>query len=133
MICEVGRLVRDGDYRVVLTTAGAERKVYSNAIAFYTGDKEDTIVDIEAWGAKAEFLNKHFSKGAALTVSGLLRKKTWQNSEGENRTKLYILVSEVFFVPGSGKSSSSERSSEDNAAVKAYQEALASSDTDVPY
>ena len=70
--------------------------------------EETTYVDIDAFGAQAEVLEKYCQKGSPLFIEGRLRLEQWQNSNGENRSKLSIVLENFQFIGGRGDSASSE-------------------------
>jgi single-strand DNA-binding protein len=72
--------------------------------------EETTYVDIDAFGAQAEVLEKYCQKGSPLFIEGRLRLEQWQNSNGENRSKLSIVLENFQFIGGRGDSASSESS-----------------------
>lgn len=50
------------------------------------------------WNKQAENLVKYQSKGSLIAVEGSNRVDKYQNSEGENRYKHYILVNNIQFL-----------------------------------
>lgn len=68
--------------------------------------KEETcFVDLVAYGRSAETLNQYMSKGRSLLVEGRLRYRKWTDKEGQNRSKLDVLVESFQFLgqPGVGR------------------------------
>jgi single-strand DNA-binding protein len=66
--------------------------------------EETTFVDCEAWGRTAETMSRYLSKGRPVFIEGRLRLDQWQDKEGNNRSKLKVVVENFQFVdsPGAG-------------------------------
>ena len=68
--------------------------------------KEDvTFVDCEAWERRAEVINQYLRKGRPFFVEGRLKLDKWQDKEGNNRSKLKVVVEAFEFIdskPGGG-------------------------------
>lgn len=63
--------------------------------------EETTFVDIDAFGAQAETIQKYCTKGSGLFVEGRLRLDQWQDkTSGENRSKLGVVLEGFQFVGG---------------------------------
>lgn len=65
-----------------------------------TGEWEDVpnFFDVVVWGARGESLARFLSKGSKVVISGRLRWSQWQNSEGQNRSKVEIVAEDVEFM-----------------------------------
>ncbi len=68
------------------------------------GEKQEdtTFVDCEAWGRTAEVLNQYLRKGRPVYVEGRLRLDQWQDKEGNNRSKLKVVVETFQFIDSRG-------------------------------
>lgn len=65
--------------------------------------KEDVCyVDVDAFGRQAETINQYMSKGRAILIEGRLRFRQWTNKEGQNRSKLSVVVENFTFLGGGG-------------------------------
>lgn len=66
------------------------------------GDRreETTFVDCEAWGRQAEVMAQYLSKGRPVFIQGRLKLDTWQDQQGQNRSKLKVVVENFQFVGG---------------------------------
>jgi len=61
--------------------------------------KENThYIDCECWAKTAEMINAHYKKGDGMLLRGSLKQDRWQNSEGQNRSKLMVRIQEVVFT-----------------------------------
>ena len=59
---------------------------------------ETTFVDCEAWGRTAEVMSQYLSKGRPVFVEGRLRLDQWQDQQGQNRSKLKVVIETFQFV-----------------------------------
>jgi len=68
--------------------------------------EDTTFVDCEAWGRTAETMSRYLTKGRPVFIDGRLRLDQWQDKEGNNRSKLKVVVENFQFVdsPGGGGS-----------------------------
>jgi single-strand DNA-binding protein len=64
--------------------------------------EETTFVDCEAWGRTAEVMHQYLAKGRPVLVEGRLKLDQWQDREGNNRTKLKVVVENFQFVDSRG-------------------------------
>lgn len=102
----LGNLTRDPELRV--TPSGlsickmglAVNRTYKDR----DGNKREdtTFVDVEAFGQQAEVLSKYMAKGRPIFVEGRLKFDTWENAEGEKRSKLGVVLENFQFVGGRG-------------------------------
>ncbi|MCC5822001.1 MAG: single-stranded DNA-binding protein [Phycisphaerales bacterium] len=59
-----------------------------------------TFVDCEIFGNRAEAFAKYLNKGSPVFIEGKLRLDQWQDREGNNRSKLKVVVDNFEFVGG---------------------------------
>jgi single-strand DNA-binding protein len=64
--------------------------------------QEVCYVDIDVWGAQAESSNRYLQKGRPVLIEGRLKFDTWENNEGQMRSKHSIVADRVQFL-GSGQ------------------------------
>ena len=66
-------------------------------------DREEvTYVDCECWGPRAEVINKYFSKGKPIFIEGRLRLDSWEDKDGQKRSKMRVVIDDFQFVEGRG-------------------------------
>lgn len=102
----MGNLTRD----VELRHTSGNQAVANIGIAvnrrFRTSDgenrEETTFVDCEAWGRTAETMAKYLSKGRPVFIEGRLKLDSWQDKEGNNRSKLRVVVETFQFIDSRG-------------------------------
>ena len=64
--------------------------------------EETTYVDCEAFGRSAEVINQYLRKGRPVYIEGRLRFDQWQDREGQNRSKLKVVVESFQFIDSRG-------------------------------
>ena len=102
----MGRLTKDPELRytasnipVVSFSIAVERDFGKNE----SGEKVTDFFDVTAWRQTAEFINKFFTKGRMIVVSGSLQTRKWEAKDGTKRTAYEIVADNVYF--GDSKSS----------------------------
>ena len=78
--------------------------------------KETCFVDCQMFGKRAEVINKYLHKGDPLFIEGRLKLDSWQDKEGNKRSRLRVFVENFEFM-GAGKGQGSGGSSGGEAAV----------------
>ncbi len=74
---------------------------------FRAGDEnreETTFVDCEAWGRTAEVMQQYLRKGRPVLIEGRLKLDQWQDKDGNNRSKMKVVVENFQFVDSRGDS-----------------------------
>ena len=81
-----GRLVRAPSTKTtpngvtVCNITVAVDRAYSNG-----GERQADFFDCAFWRQGAEFVNKYFSKGKEIIVTGEMQSRKWQDKDGNNR------------------------------------------------
>jgi single-strand DNA-binding protein len=122
----MGNLTRDPEVRV--TPSGLKIAKLGMAVnrRYRTRDEETkeetTFVDIDAFGQQAEVIERYCEKGTPLFVEGRLRLEQWQTREGENRSKLTVVLEGFQFIgsKSSASASSSDSTSHSNEDAGSY-------------
>lgn len=107
----IGNLTRDPELRytpnntAVADLGLAVNRVYQDN----NGDMQEdaTFVDVTAWGKNAENCSQYLSKGSPAFIEGRLTFDSWENEQGERRSKLKVTASRIDFL-GAGEESSGE-------------------------
>ena len=112
-----GNLTRDPELRSM--SSGLDVLEFSVAVNDRKKKGEEWVddpsyFDCVLYGRKAQSLNDHLSKGRKVTVSGKLKQDRWQDSQGQNRSKVRIVASEVEYMD-SGKVRENVQSDDDLA------------------
>lgn len=105
----MGNLTRDPEKRV--TPSGMTIVKLGLAVnrRFSTQDgqqrDEVTFIDIDAFGRQADVIAQYCTKGSGLLVEGRLKLDQWQDQQGNNRSKLAVVLENFQFVGGRGDNS----------------------------
>ena len=88
-------------------------------------EEDTTFVDCEAWGRTAEVMAQYLSKGRPVFVEGRLKLDQWQDKDGNNRSKLKVVIENFQFIDSKGNQTSTPPA----AATTTSQPA----DDDIPF
>jgi single-strand DNA-binding protein len=64
--------------------------------------EETCFIDCEAFARPAEIINQYCRKGRPLFIEGRLRLDQWQDRDGNNRSKLKVVIENFQFIDGGG-------------------------------
>lgn len=84
-----GNLVADPEI------VGKESNVARFTVAVNSGfgeNKDTAFVDCVAFGKQVEVIKEYFEKGKQVLIRGAIRQNRWKNEEGENRSKLEVVL-----------------------------------------
>lgn len=79
--------------------------------------EEVTFIDVEAWGRTAELVGQYLTKGRACFVEGRLKLDSWDDKDGQKRSKLKVVADSVQFLD-SGNRGGGERGAGDGAPAE---------------
>lgn len=101
----MGNLTRDPELRYLpsgsaVTNVGIA--VSRNWTDRESGEKREEVcfVDLQAFGRTAETMNEYLQKGRLVLIEGRLRFRTWEQDDGQQRSKHDIFVERFQFVGG---------------------------------
>lgn len=90
-----GNLTRDPEVRAIGDTHVSNFTIAVNRNfkrSDSTWNKETTYVDCEVWDSAAESMGNNCRKGDPILVQGALKLDTWENDQGEKRSKMKVRV-----------------------------------------
>lgn len=91
-----GRLTRDPEYRV--SQNGAETKEITRfTLAVDRGGTNADFISCVAFGYNASFINKYFSKGSKMELTGNLRTGSYNDRDGKKVYTTDVIVDKVGF------------------------------------
>lgn len=125
----MGNLVRDPETKQ--TNSG--HSVTSFTLAVNGRNDDVAYIDCTAWNKGGETIAQYLHKGDALLVSGRLNQSRWQDKDGNNRSKLDVVVDEFAFI---GSKNNSDGSSTQTAPQPNYDAPAPVSDiniADIPF
>ena len=125
-----GRLVRDAELRS--TNSGTSVANTAIAVEEYRKDADNDVsfIDLTIWGNFAELVAKKARKGDSVCVNGRLKQEKWQTTEGENRSKVVMVVNSLV---GECMYRKADGSDTPAAAETPAAAAPAASDDDIPF
>lgn len=94
-----GNLARDAELRATQTSA-----VLSFTVCVNSSQKEGdgyvdvpNFVDCVIYGARGESLARYLQKGTYVALTGRIAQRKWETKDGQRRSKLEVIVSEIHF------------------------------------
>ena len=67
-----------------------------------TEKEEVTFVDCECWGPRADVIARYFTKGKPIFIEGRLKLDSWEDKDGQKRSKMRVVIEDFQFVEGRG-------------------------------
>lgn len=125
----MGNLTRDPETKQ--TNSG--HSVTSFTLAVNGRNDDVAYIDCTAWNKGGETIAQYLHKGDALLVSGRLNQSRWQDKDGNNRSKIDVVVDEFAFI---GSKNNSDGSSTQTAPQPNYDAPAPVSDiniADIPF
>jgi single-strand DNA-binding protein len=115
-----GNLTRDPEYKQLPSGQGVCRLGLASNRQFKnrqtgTAISEVCYVDIDVWGPQADSCNKFLQKGRPVLIEGRLKLDTWQDAQGQTRSKHSIVADRVVFL-GAGGGEAGEAQEEPGAS-----------------
>jgi single-strand DNA-binding protein len=104
----IGNLTRDPEHKELASGQSVCRLGLATNRQFknrQTGEmvQEVMFVDIDVWGPQAESCRQYLSKGRPVLVEGRLKLDTWQDQNGQNRSKHSVVADRVVFLGGANE------------------------------
>lgn len=99
----VGNLCRPNEIRysagdnptaILRNTVAVQRKFKNKE----TGEYESDFISIQAFGSNAEFINKYFTKGSKIGITGEIRTGSYTNKDGAKVYTTDVVVNNAEFV-----------------------------------
>lgn len=128
----IGRITKELELRytnnnkAVCDFSIAVNRTYTNE----EGEKEADFINIQVWGKQAENLKKYQGKGSLIAVNGSLRVDAYQDKEGKNKYKTYVLANNIEYV--SSKSTKEENNYEEEIQHTSIKD-IPITDEDLPF
>lgn len=102
----MGNLTRDPEMRS--TPSGASVCGFSVAVnrtfKDSSGQQQEAVsfIDCSAWGKAGEIIAQYAKKGSGIMVSGRLDQRSWEDKEGQKRSRVEIVVEDFNFLSSGG-------------------------------
>ena len=100
----MGNLTRDPELRS--TPSGAQVCSFTVAVnrnyKDSSGSQQEQVsfIDCSAWGKSGEIIAQYAKKGSGILVSGRLEQRSWEDKEGQKRSRVEIVVEDFNFIGG---------------------------------
>lgn len=103
-----GNLTRDPELRSTpggMAVLGIGVAVNDRRKNQQTGEWEDypNFIDCTMFGSRAEAITQYLQKGTKVAIEGKLRYRSWENQQGEKRSKVEVVVDEIEFMSPRGE------------------------------
>src|SRR5205823_9038810 len=96
----VGNITRDPELR--FTPSGQATASFGLAVNRVWNDRQTnerkeavSFFDVVCWREMAENTSESLQKGARVIVTGRLEQRSWENQEGEKRSKIEVVADEI--------------------------------------
>jgi len=101
----IGNLTRDPDYKQLASGQAVSRLSIASNRQFknrQTGAavQEVCYIDVDVWGAQAESCKQYLKKGSPVLVEGRLKLDSWEDANGQTRSKHSIVADRIIFLGG---------------------------------
>ena len=122
-----GNLTRDPEYKQLPSGQGVCRLGLASNRQFKnrqtgTAIQEVCYVDIDVWGPQADSCNKFLQKGRGVLIEGRLKFDSWQDAQGQTRSKHGIVADRVVFL-GNGAGEAGDIQDESGSADTSFAQA----------
>jgi len=111
----VGNLTRDPEYKQLTSGQAVCRLGIASNRQFknrQTGSmvQEVCYIDIDVWGAQAESCRQYLAKGRSVLVEGRLKLDSWDDQNGQKRSKHSIVADRIVFLSSGAEAGASAES-----------------------
>lgn len=97
------------------TNSGKSVTEFSLAVDnFKDGEKQTDFILCQAWGNKADVICKYVAKGDKIAIFGKIHTDKYKDTNGNDRYKTYIKVSEIDFMSKPKQTENTEDISDDD-------------------
>ena len=76
--------------------------------------EKTSFFDVKVIGKQSEIINQYFSKGSRIGITGELDQETWQDNQGQNRSKVVIKLEKFSFIDKKSNDNQGQRSQAQN-------------------
>ena len=94
--------------------------------------EEVSYIDCTLFGRKSEVASEYLTKGSAVLFSGRLRQERWQDKEGQNRSKVVVVVDNMVLLPNRESGGVRQESTKSTAKAPAESQ-RAFEDEEIPF
>lgn len=93
----IGNLTKDPELRY--TKQNTPVASYTIAINSRYGEQQQTdFINISTWGKSGEFVSKYFKKGQPIAITGRLKNRNYEDSNGVKHYSMEVVTEDIEFV-----------------------------------
>lgn len=92
--------------------------------------EKTSFFDVKVIGKQSEIINQYFSKGSRIGITGELEQETWQDNQGQNRSKVVIKLEKFSFIDKKSNDNQGQRSQTQNNYQPKQQQEIPEIDLD---
>lgn len=120
----MGRLVADPELRHTPndTAVTSFRVAVDRSYAKAGTERQTDFIDVVAWRSTADFVCRYFQKGSMIAVQGSIQTRSYEDKNGNKRTAVEIVASEVSFTGSKRESGTGDAGGYSAPAPAAYNE-----------
>ena len=132
----VGNITRDPELRS--TPSGTQVCGFSVAVNRNyrdgSGEQKENVsfFDCSAWGKSGEIIAQYAKKGSGILVSGRLEQRSWEDKEGQKRSRVEINVEDFNFIGGGNGGEGGSYSGGSSKSASAAQDVAPDDISDEP-
>ena len=131
----IGRFTRDPEIKYTTGENATATARFSLAVNRRFKNKEGNydadFINCVAFGKTAEFIEKYFSKGMAIGITGRIQTGSYTNKEGQKVYTTDVVVEETEFVESKNKSTSDNVPNNNTNSNSDFEEVI--SDDEMPF
>ena len=118
-------LKSNSNITIANTTIAVNRKLKNQ-----NGDTSEEVlfIDITFFGRQAQIANQYLNKGSKVLIEGRLKYDTWQDQNGQNRSKHSVVVESMEMLGGQNTGTNQNNQSH-NQSYNSYNE----SNNEIPF
>jgi len=90
----IGRIGQD----IELKYTANNKELANFSIASNQYNDKISWFDCVAWGNTAEVMHKYCKKGSRIAVEGRIEQQTWEDTQGNKRSKIQVVANNVQFL-----------------------------------
>jgi single-strand DNA-binding protein len=103
----IGNLTRDPEYKQLTSGQAVCRLGLATNRQFKNKQsgsmvQEVCYIDIDVWGAQADSCKQYLQKGRSVLIEGRLKLDSWDDAQGQKRSKHSIVADRVVFLGAGG-------------------------------
>ena len=128
----IGRITRNLEIR----KTNNEKSVCEFTIAINRiGQEQADFINCTVWGKQAENLYQYKGKGDLISVEGSIRVDKYQNQEGENRYRTYVLANNIGYLTSKSKDNDEPNNEPNNEPIPSDNNSsyVVSDDDELPF